>query len=161
MIIFDNVTKQHNPRIQVVHKFMITGFPLGQGNQGKSRNMLEGQGTSGKLEIFLEKVREENFYPCSFLTSVKKSFACRYVWSWIVFDNQFYIWCYYLHLVLRWFNIVNPFILMYVFHFEEEGRLHAINCVVFCFCLLFCPLVWASLVLAWDMLVNFRGKLWK
>ena len=32
MIIFDNVTKQHNPRIQVVHKFMITGFPLGQAN---------------------------------------------------------------------------------------------------------------------------------
>ena len=61
MIIFDNVTKQHNPRIQVVHKFMITGFPLGQGNQGKSRNMLEGQGTSGKLEIFLEKSGKKIF----------------------------------------------------------------------------------------------------
>ena len=32
----------------------IAGFPLGQGSQGKSDNMLEGQ-ESGKLEIFWKK----------------------------------------------------------------------------------------------------------
>ena len=31
------------------------GFPLGQGSQGKSGTSLEGQGKSGKLEIFWKK----------------------------------------------------------------------------------------------------------
>ena len=31
------------------------GFPLGQGSQGKSGNLLDGQGKSGKLEIFWKK----------------------------------------------------------------------------------------------------------
>ena len=42
-----------------------SGFPQGQGSQGKSGNLLEGQA----------KVREENFYSCNFVTSIKKSFA--------------------------------------------------------------------------------------
>ena len=65
-----------------------TGFPLGQGSQRKSGNLLEAQ--------------ED--------------------------------WCYYLHLVLRWFNIVNPFycnLSEVVFHLVQEKKLYAINCVVF------------------------------
>ena len=46
---------------------VCVGFPLGQ---GKSGNMLAGQG----------KVREENFYPCNFLT-IENSFARRNVCS--------------------------------------------------------------------------------
>ena len=33
----------------------VTGFPLEQGSQGKSRNMVEGQGKSMNLEIFWKK----------------------------------------------------------------------------------------------------------
>ena len=39
------------------------GFPLdqgSQGSQGKSGNLLDGQGMSGKLEIFWKKVREKS-----------------------------------------------------------------------------------------------------
>ena len=45
------------------------GFPLGQGSQGKSGNLLEDQGKSGKFEIFWKSqgnVREDNLYPCKF-----------------------------------------------------------------------------------------------
>ena len=80
-----------------------------------------------------EKVNEEDYYPCKFLT-LKKTHACRNVCSWIVYDNQFYIWCYYLHLVLRWFNIVNPFyfnLSEVFFNLDQERKLHAINCVLF------------------------------
>ena len=94
---------------------------------------------SGKVrEItdFLEKVRkvrEENFYPFNFLTSIKKSFQRRNVCSWILCNNQFYIWCCYFHLVLRWFNIDKHFyfnLSEVVFHLDQE-REHAINYVVF------------------------------
>ena len=54
--------------------------------------------------------------------------------SWIVFDSQLYIWCYYLHLVVRWFNIANPFyfnLSEVFFNLDQERKLHAINCVLF------------------------------
>ena len=35
-----------------------------------------------EIRDFFEKVREENFYPCNFLTSIKQSFARRYMCSW-------------------------------------------------------------------------------
>ena len=74
------------------HEPTRTGFPLGQGSPRKSGSLLEDQ----------RKVRGENFYPCKFLTSIKKSYARRNVYSWIVYDNELHIWCLYLHLVLRW-----------------------------------------------------------
>ena len=37
-----------------------------------------GQGKSGNLSEDQEKVRGENFYPCKFLTSIKKSYAQLY-----------------------------------------------------------------------------------
>ena len=54
--------------------------------------------------------------------------------SWIVYDNQLYMWYYYLHLVLRWFNIANSFYFNLsdvVFHLDQEKKLHAISCVIF------------------------------
>ena len=39
----------------------ISRFPLGQRSQGKPGNTLEGQGKSGKLEIFLKKSGKKNF----------------------------------------------------------------------------------------------------
>ena len=104
-------------------------------------------GKGREIRDFLEKVgkvREGNFDPCNFLTSIKKQFARRNVCSWIVYNNQFYIWCCYLYLVLRWFNIVNSFyfnLSEVAFHLNQERKLHAINCIVFCFCFLCCPLV--------------------
>ena len=67
-----------------------------------------------------------------FLT-FKKRYACRNVCSWIVYDNQLYIWCYYLHLVLRWFDIFNSFyfnLREIVLNFDQERKILAINCVV-------------------------------
>ena len=89
-----------------------------------------------KIRYILEnkKVREkseESFYPCRFLTSIKKSYARRNVCSWIVCNNQLYIWSYYLQLALRWFNISNPFYFNLseaVFHLGQERKTHAINC---------------------------------
>ena len=63
-----------------------------------------------------------------------KPYACRNVCSWIVYGNQLYIRCYYLHLVLRWFNIANPFyfnLSEVFFNLDQERKLHAINCVLF------------------------------
>ena len=100
----------------------------------KVREFVRGSGEVREIRDFLGKVREKNFYPCNFLTSIKKSIAHRYVCSWIVYDNQFYIWCYHLHVVLRWFNIVNPFyfnLREVVFHLNRGKTLHAINCVAF------------------------------
>ena len=77
----------------------------------KVREFVTGSGKVREIWYFLEKdgkVKEENYYPCKFLT-FKKPYACRNVCSWIVYDYQLYIKCYYLHLVLRWFNIANPF----------------------------------------------------
>ena len=42
--------------------------------------------------------------------------------------------CYYLNLVLRWFNITNPFyfnLSEVFFNLDQERKLHAINCVLF------------------------------
>ena len=101
----------------------------------KSGNFLEDQEKSGKFDIFWKKsgkVREENFYPCKFLTF--KKIICMHLCSWIINDNQLYIWCYNSYLVLRWFNIANPFyfnLSEVVFNLDQERKLHAINCVVF------------------------------
>ena len=69
-----------------------TEFSLGQRSQGKSGNLVEDQGKSEKLEIFWKtkksKKSQENFYPCKFLTSTKKSYAHKNVCNWIVHDNQ-------------------------------------------------------------------------
>ena len=57
----------------------FTGFWLGQGSQGKSGNLLEAQGKSGKLEIFWKNWKSQGrkfLSICNFLTSIKKSFAC-------------------------------------------------------------------------------------
>ena len=54
-----------NLRSWYFHQPTRTGFPLVQGIPGKSGILLEDQG----------KVRGENFYPCKFLTSIKKSYA--------------------------------------------------------------------------------------
>ena len=56
---------------------LITTFPLGQGSQG----FVRGSEKVREIRDFLEKVREENFYPRNFLTSIKKSFARRNVCS--------------------------------------------------------------------------------
>ena len=56
------------------------------------------------------------------------------VCSWIAYDNQLYIWCYYLHLVLRWFNIAKSFYFNFgevFFNLYQERKLYAINCVLF------------------------------
>ena len=45
-----------------------------------------------------------------------------------------YIWCYYLDLVLRWFNIANPFyfnLTEVAFNLNQERKRYAINCVAF------------------------------
>ena len=69
-----------------------TGFSLGQRSQEKSGNLVEDQGKSEKLEIFWKTKKsrksQENFYPCKFLTSTKKSYAHKNVCNWIVYDNQ-------------------------------------------------------------------------
>ena len=57
----------------------FTGFWLGQGSQGKSGNLLEAQGKSGKLEIFWKNWKSQGrkfLSICNFLTSIKKPFAC-------------------------------------------------------------------------------------
>ena len=99
-----------------------------------------------KIRYILEnkKVREkseESFYPCRFLTSIKKSYARRNVCSWIVYNNQLYKWPYYLRLALRWFNISNPFYFNLseaVFYLDQERKTHAMNCAA---SLLRCSLV--------------------
>ena len=63
-----------------------------------------------------------------------KPYACRNVCSWIVYGNQLYIRCYYLHLVLRWFNIANPFyfnLSKVFFNLDQERKLHAINYMLY------------------------------
>ena len=82
-------------------------FPL-QESQGICYRIRKSQGNLIFFGKRQGKVKEENYYPCKFLT-FKKPYACRNVCSWIVYDYQLYIKCYYLHLVLRWFNIANPF----------------------------------------------------
>ena len=52
------------------------------------------------------------------------------IWKSVVYMIQ----CYYFHLVLRLFNIINPFyfnLSEVVFDLDQERKLHAINCVVF------------------------------
>ena len=103
---------------------------------GKSGNLLEDQEKSGKFDIFWKKLgksKGKKFYPCVFLT-FKKPYACRNMCSWIVYGNQLYILCSYLHLVLRWFNIANRFyfnLSEVFFNLDQERKLHAINCVLF------------------------------
>ena len=102
---------------------------MGQGNQGNRRIFEKRQ----------EKVRKENFYSCNFSTLIKKSFAPRYKCHWVVYYNQFYIWCYYFHLVLRWFNSINHFyfnLSEVVFHLDQERKLtsniiHTIMLIIF------------------------------
>ena len=107
-------------------------IPL-QGNQEICYRIRKSQGNLMFFGKSQEKVNEEDYYPCKFLT-LKKICACRNVCSWIVYDNQLYIWCYYLHLVLRWFNIANPFyfnLSEVFFNLDQERKLHAINCFLF------------------------------
>ena len=71
---------------------------------GKVKEIVKGSGKIREIRYFLERVKEENFYPCNFLTSIKKSLARGNVFSSVVFENQFYmlyVVCYYLHPVLR------------------------------------------------------------
>ena len=54
----------------------LWGLPLSQGSQGKSGNLLEGQGKSGKLEIIWEKSgkshgRKSVLYMLIFTSSIK------------------------------------------------------------------------------------------
>ena len=65
------------------------------GKSGKVRKFIRGLGKVRQIRDFLEKIREkseENFYSYKFLTSIKKSHARRNVCSWIVYDNQLYIY---------------------------------------------------------------------
>ena len=120
--------------------FWVFAFDLGISTNkgkistsGKSRNLLEDQEKLGKFDVFWKKSGKSKWRRCKFLT-FKKRYACRNVCSWIVYDNQLYIWCYYLHLVLRWFNIANPFyfnLSEVFFNLDQERKLHAINCVLF------------------------------
>ena len=116
------------------------GISTNKGNictSGKSGNLLEDQTGSGKFDVFWKKSGKSK---CRRLLSMqifnlkKKTYACRNVCSWIVYCNQLYMRCYYLHLVLRWFNIVNPFyfnLSEVFFNLDQERKLHAINCVLF------------------------------
>ena len=104
-------------------RFLDTGFPISQGK-------------SEKLEILWKKsgkCQGRKYFSMQFF-NVNKKFVYRNVCSWIVYNNQFYISCYYLLLVLRWFIIANPFyfnLSKVVFHLDQERKLHALNCVVF------------------------------
>ena len=57
----------------------------------KVREIVKGSGKTREIRYFLERVREENFYPCRFLTSIKKSLARGNVFSSVVYENHFYI----------------------------------------------------------------------
>ena len=41
----------------------------------ENREFVRGSWKVREIRDFLEKVRKENFHPCNFLTSIKKSFA--------------------------------------------------------------------------------------
>ena len=59
---------------------------------GKVREFGKGLGKVREIRDLLENKKsrksQENFYPCKFLTSTKKSYAHKNVCSWIVYDNQ-------------------------------------------------------------------------
>ena len=79
---------------------------------GKSGNYLEDQKKSGKFGNFWKKSgksKKRKFLSMQIFNFEKNPCASRNVCSWTVYDNQLYIWCYYLQLVLRRFNIANPF----------------------------------------------------
>ena len=64
----------------------------------ESREFVRGSWKVREIRDFLEKVREENFYPCNFLTSIKNHLhAEMYV---VKLYTRISSW-YYLHLVLR------------------------------------------------------------
>ena len=104
---------------------------------GKSGNLLQDQEKSGKFDVFWKKSGKSKWrrlLSMQIFNFKKNPYACRNVCSWIVFENQLYIWCYYLHLVVRWFNIANPFyfnLSEVFFNLDQERKLHAINCVLF------------------------------
>ena len=60
---------------------------------GKVREIVKGSGKIREIRYFLERVKEENFYPCNFLTSIKKSLARGNVFSSVVFERISSICC--------------------------------------------------------------------
>ena len=109
-----------------------TGFPL-KVSQRICYRIRKGQGNLIFFGKSQWKVREEKFLHAKFYF-LKKPYACRNVCSWIVYDNQLYIRCYYLHLVFRWFNITSPFyfnLSQLFFNLRQERKLHAVNYVMY------------------------------
>ena len=112
-------------------------FSSQSGKSEKVWEFVRGKGKSGKLEIFLQKseMTEENFYPCWFLTSIKKSYAPRNMCIWIVYDKPvaYMMLLFASTTLLRWFNISNLFyfnLSELVFHLNQKRKLHATSCVV-------------------------------
>ena len=73
------------------------------GKSGKVRQFVRGSGKVREIGDFLEKLEKSGkkiFIHMQFFNFNKKTIC---MCSWIIYYNQFYIWCHYLHLVLRWF----------------------------------------------------------